>query len=215
MGRPALADDIVQRQTERIRRSALALFTRHSVEAVSMRAIAAEVGMSAMAIYRYFPGGKDEILASLRGRGFEALTAQLAAAHARAAAPIEQIVLATIALVQFSRERPALYRLMFDMTQVEEGERYLTSRREAAWACAAEPFREAIRLGLLEGDPDVLPQLCFALIHGAISFELSRQPDPRRRMSRLIAPALENFLRGAGAAPALIQLLAPLRSAFP
>jgi AcrR family transcriptional regulator len=215
MGRPALTDDVVRRQVARIRHSALALFTRHSVAAVSMRAIADEVGMSAMAIYRYFPGGKDEILTSIRGRGFETLTARLGRAHARAQEPIEQILHATIALVRFATDRPELYRLMFDMTHVDEHEQYLTSRRQAAWSRAAEPFHHAIRLGLLHGDPAVVPQVCFALVHGVIAFELSNQPDPGRRLNRIIAPAMENFLRGAGASPDSVRQVARLRDAYP
>lgn len=49
-----------------IRRAAVDLIARHGYEAVSMRQLAAEVGVQAAALYRYFPTKQDMLFALMR-----------------------------------------------------------------------------------------------------------------------------------------------------
>lgn len=199
LGRPALSADAVKERILRIREAAEQLFASEGVAMVSMRAIADQVGMSVMALYRYFPNGKEEILTSIRAGGFEMLSGLLQQAHARFLDPIDQILCAASTMLVFAMERRALYRLMFDMREIGDGEEYLAEQRRAVWANAVAPFHRAIDQGQLRGDAAILPHIFFALMHGAIGFELSKQPYPLRRLNRLVVPAVENFLRGAGA----------------
>ena len=48
-----------ERTEAALRRAAQSLIARHGYEAVSMRALAAEVGVQAAALYRYFPTKQD------------------------------------------------------------------------------------------------------------------------------------------------------------
>ncbi|MDQ6436948.1 TetR/AcrR family transcriptional regulator [Mesorhizobium sp. LHD-90] len=57
-----------------IREAAAALIARHGYEAVSMRQLAAEVGVQAAALYRYFPT-KEDMLFTLMREHMEGLTA--------------------------------------------------------------------------------------------------------------------------------------------
>lgn len=50
-----------------IRDAAVSLIARHGYEAVSMRQLAAEVGVQAAALYRYFPTKEDLLFALLEG----------------------------------------------------------------------------------------------------------------------------------------------------
>ncbi len=50
-----------------IRDAAVSLIARHGYEAVSMRRLAAEVGVQAAALYRYFPTKEDLLFALLEG----------------------------------------------------------------------------------------------------------------------------------------------------
>jgi AcrR family transcriptional regulator len=205
MPRPALTEEAVQRQRERALQAAFVLFTRQGVESVSLRAVAQELELSPMALYRYFPGGKGELLATLRGRGFEALAAELEQAISGVDDLIDRLLCLTLALIRFAMSRPELYRLMFDVTQAEERDPYLSTRRERAWQPAFACFAAAIRAGLLRGDPKTLPHLFFAGLHGVIAFEFSTQPDPDRRLSRLIGPMLETLFRGSGGSLATLR----------
>jgi AcrR family transcriptional regulator len=212
MPRAALSDEAVREQRERMLTAALSLFARDGIESVSMRSVADAVGLSPMALYRYFPGGKSELVTTIRGRGFEQLAAQLSSAR-RAAAddPIAAILRIMEGGIRFGQRHPELYRLMFFVSQ-DERDPYLLSCRKLAWREATEPFAAAIAAGLLRGDRDTMPHLFFAAMHGAIALELSEQPDPRRRLDRLIVPMLETLLRGSGAAPATVD---KVRRAFP
>ena len=49
------------------REAALSLIARHGYDAVSMRQLAAEVGVQAAALYRYFPTKQDLLFALMRG----------------------------------------------------------------------------------------------------------------------------------------------------
>ncbi|MEO8927755.1 MAG: helix-turn-helix domain-containing protein, partial [Caulobacteraceae bacterium] len=55
---------------ERLCDAAERLFAEHGTEAVTMRQLAAAIGVSSMTPYRYFKH-KDAILAAVRARGFD------------------------------------------------------------------------------------------------------------------------------------------------
>ncbi|MBX3568647.1 MAG: TetR family transcriptional regulator [Rhizobiaceae bacterium] len=65
-----------------IREAALALIARHGFDAVTMRQLAAEVGVQAAALYRYFPT-KEELLFSLMRAHMDMLIASWTAARPR------------------------------------------------------------------------------------------------------------------------------------
>jgi len=205
MPRPALSEFDVERQRQRVLDAALVLFERDGVPGVSLRAIAGEVGLTAMALYRYFPGGKNEVLATLRGAGFDDLAGRFEQASSAGVDPIDRFVALARALVAFALENAALYRLMFDLTQPEEQEAFLATRRARAWKIPAGVLHAAIDQGLLQAKRDLFPHLVFAAVHGVLCFELSGQPSPERRVSRLIGPMLATLFRGASASPGIVH----------
>ncbi|WP_224244307.1 TetR/AcrR family transcriptional regulator [Hyalangium gracile] len=205
MPRPALSEEVVQEQRERALRAASALFSRHGVESVSVRAIAQALKVSPMGLYRYFPGGKAELLATIRGRGFEQLAVELEQARAETEDPLDRILRLLRAMLRFATRQPELYRMMFDVTQPEERDEYLATRRARAWQPAFTSFEAAIRAGVLRGDPRTVPHLFFAGVHGVIAFEHSTQPYANRRLDRLIGPMLETLFRGSGGSLATLR----------
>jgi len=179
---------------------------------VTFRSIASAVGLSPMALYRYFPGGRPEVLMTIRGSGFEDLTRVIDDTLAKGGDPIAQILRLTQALIEFATEKPDLYQLMFNVTQPEDRDPYLTTRRTGAWARASAPFMAAIDAGLLHADKQIFPHLFFAAVHGAIVFELSAQPHPFRRIGHIMGPLLATLLAGSGAGPAILR---QVRRTFP
>ncbi|MDZ5697805.1 TetR/AcrR family transcriptional regulator [Chelativorans sp. M5D2P16] len=74
-----------------ITEAALELIARHGFEAMSMRRLAARVGVQAAAVYRYFPTKEDLLYALMRAH-MEGLIASWEAARARAPAdPARQL----------------------------------------------------------------------------------------------------------------------------
>jgi hypothetical protein len=96
---------------------------------------------------------------------------------------------------------------MFDLTQPEEQEAYLATCRARAWKIPAGVLHAAIDQGLLSAKRDLFPHLVFAAVHGVLCFELSGQPHPERRVSRLIGPMLATLFNGASASPAVVKKL--------
>ena len=92
--------------------AATALFLEHGVEHVTMRRIAAAVGVSATALYVYFPD-KDAILRAIAAESFITLNA----AHERSRQPgnsaAENLRASMRAYVAFALAHPDEYRLVF------------------------------------------------------------------------------------------------------
>ena len=95
---------------------AMALLEREGADAITLRSLAAAVGVSHMAPYRPFRD-KEALLAALAEHGFAALGTAMQAAGARraaaGAAPRDAFLGFGLAYLDFARTRPQLYRLMF------------------------------------------------------------------------------------------------------
>lgn len=83
----------------------------NDIEAVSLRQLARDVGVSATAVYRHFPD-KRALFAALADAGIERL-AQAQQAAADAAAPDQSFAATGRAYVRFALAHPALFRLIF------------------------------------------------------------------------------------------------------
>lgn len=73
-----------------LREAAVSLIARYGYEAVSMRQLAAEVGVQAAALYRYFPT-KEDLLFTLMREHMEGLIAGWEAARPRSASPVGRL----------------------------------------------------------------------------------------------------------------------------
>lgn len=87
-----------------IRDAAVALIARHGFEAVTMRQLAAEVGVQAAALYRYFPT-KEELLFTLMREHMEALLAAWASARPDNDDPVARLTAFVVNHIRFHVER--------------------------------------------------------------------------------------------------------------
>lgn len=89
-------------------------------EALSLRSIAAEVGVSHMAPYAHFKN-KKALLQSVAGFGFSGLAEQLQKVKDDTIEPSEQVLLYGVQYVEYAVANPQLYRLMLNqMHQIIE-----------------------------------------------------------------------------------------------
>ncbi|HEX3918599.1 MAG TPA: TetR family transcriptional regulator [Caulobacteraceae bacterium] len=84
--------------------------------ALSLRAVAREAGVSPAAPYHHFKD-KTELLEAVAHVGWEAIGEAIVEARRSAATPGEALSNIGLAYLNFSRENPALYRLMYDTTR--------------------------------------------------------------------------------------------------
>jgi AcrR family transcriptional regulator len=102
------------RLTEDIVTGALALIDRAgSAEAVTLRAVAREVGIAAPSIYPHF-ADREAILAAVVARVFDELAAAIKAGAAAAGPdPVDQLVAGCAGYVDFGLSQPARYGVLF------------------------------------------------------------------------------------------------------
>lgn len=149
-------------------------FAEHGPDAVTIRQLAADLGVSPMTPYRYF-ADKDAILAAVRARAFDRHARTLESAYETT--PGDPQVRATAlgeAYVRFALDYPHAYKLMFDIKQPSAGAYPdLIRAGERSRATMTRHVREMTDAGLIEGDPDLIGHLFWAALHGPLMLHYS------------------------------------------
>ncbi|MEI6877014.1 MAG: TetR/AcrR family transcriptional regulator [Spirochaetota bacterium] len=140
------------------------------LEALSLRALAENAGVSKSAPYRHF-ANKHELLVALAADGFrefaEALDLSMAASRDRPA--LEGLRELARAYVDFARSRPALYRLMFSRFGYSLHSEACRENSLRALACLIEAVARAQAEGWKPGqDSGALVLSIWAQVHGAV-----------------------------------------------
>ncbi len=171
--------------------AAEALLTRLGPAELSLRGVAREAGVSAMAPYRHF-ADKDALLAAVAGDGFRQFEARLREATSAAPDARAGLIAQGVAYVRFAYDQPALFRLMFGPL-ITKAVALETLGRDTLPAldalqgavAAAYPEAEAQRR-------DDLVLTCWSLVHGLASLIV----DGRLPASAQVAEAMaERVLR--------------------
>jgi AcrR family transcriptional regulator len=168
-----LSDSDVADFRERLCEAAERLFAEKGPDAVTMRQLASELGVSPMTPYRYFKD-KDDILAAVRANGFDRFAEALETARASAKGGRAKGAAVGEAYIAFAFEHPHTYKLMFDLNQPHEKDypelvRAGLRARETMSAWVKDMAAE----GLLTGDPVQIGAMFWAAAHGAIVLELA------------------------------------------
>jgi AcrR family transcriptional regulator len=163
---------------ERLCAAAERLFAERGPDAVTMRQLAAELGVSPMTPYRYFHD-KDDILAAVRANGFNRFAEALEKARAEGGSARGKGAAVGEAYVTFALEHPHTYKLMFDLNQPEEG-KYpdLVEAGRRARATLSDYVNDLIAEGVLAGDPEQIGTMFWAAAHGAVVLELAGKLPP-------------------------------------
>ena len=165
-------------QVEEFRARLLAVaqhrFATQGRDAVSMRQLADALGCSPMTPYRYFHN-KDEILAAVRAAAFDRFAAALEGAVTGAGGDLSAAGQGVgQAYVQFAREDPDGYRLMFDVSQPNT-ERYpdLMRASSRARATMTGAIRALVDAGIFHGHPELLGLAFWSAMHGLVMLHLA------------------------------------------
>jgi AcrR family transcriptional regulator len=183
---------------ERLIEAAERLFAEKGPDAVTMRQLAAELGVSPMTPYRYFKD-KDAILAAVRASGFSRFADAMQAAYDSEAEPVALSRAVGRAYVKFVTEHPDAYRLMFDLAQPGEAdypELVEASRRSREMQVAHA--RAMIGAGLIKGDPEMVAHMLWSALHGALVLQLAGKLSPNIDPRELRTATFNAILRGLG-----------------
>ena len=163
---------------ERLCEAAERLFAERGPDAVTMRQLAAELGVSPMTPYRYFQD-KEDILAAVRTNGFNRFAEALEQAFASAASAKAKGSAVGDAYVNFAFEHPQTYKLMFDLNQPHESDYpELVAAGKRAHATQTAYVKALVAAGVLAGDPDEIGRMFWAATHGAVGLELAGKLPP-------------------------------------
>ncbi|CAG1000344.1 HTH-type transcriptional repressor KstR2 [Myxococcaceae bacterium] len=193
----------VQAFRERLCDAAERLFAERGFAAMTLRELAAALGVSPMTPYRYFRN-KEEIFETVRSACFRRFGIGIEQAVVGEPCPIRRIQRVGRAYVRFAEREPHAYRIMFhleagptampeDPTQDEELGR--------GWLVLHRAVEEGVAQGFLRGDAPTLAHLAWVLMHGLVTLHLSGHLRLGRSLDDLLEPALENFLFGSAARP--------------
>jgi AcrR family transcriptional regulator len=167
------------------------LLRTHPVEALSLRAVAREVGVTAPALYLHFADRRELVWAVLVQQYGELGTAT-SVAVAGHADPAGRLRAWCLAYCRFGLEQPGLYRAMFESWNAERvdvplaelpGHGLLQSLLAALAAC-----------GTREGELDELGTLLWAGLHGLVSLRINKPSFPWPPIERLVDGHLRRML---------------------
>lgn len=174
----------------RIIAAARTLYFERGPEAVTMRAVAERVGVTATALYRHV-ADKDALLREIMGEGSRLLGSHLFRAL-EAPTPLERLRATANAYLDFAAAQPQAYRALYEAGEVDEGSP-IQLQRGAMRRFLRDRVREAMEAGVVApGDPDGTALSVWAMLHGLASLHhagITRMEWARER-------ALTNLIEG-------------------
>jgi AcrR family transcriptional regulator len=199
-----LSEAAVGEFRERLIDAAERLFAAHGLEAVTMRQLAGELGVSPMTPYRYF-ADKDAILATVRARAFRRHAEALEAARAaKGASDLEGSSSVGRAYVRFALDHPEAYKLMFDVEQPNAADYpELIAAGDRSRANMTAHLRDLIEAGVLppDTDADLIGHMFWSALHGALQLQLAGMTKPPYDAERLAGALMEAIWAGVLANP--------------
>ena len=161
--------------------AALAMIEESGLEALSIRKIAARVGVSHAAPEHHFPSMRH-LMTAMAGEGFQIFTHSMIEERQKSpAVPVEQMRAATRGYLGYARAHPALFRLMFTAGLLDWEDALLVEKARAAYDQLREICAPAAdSRGLTtEAERTALEHLVWSQIHGQAHLMIDQKlPDP-------------------------------------
>jgi len=178
-------------------------FAEAGYDGVTLRGLAAELGVSPMTPYRYFHN-KEDIFAAVRNAAFERFGEHVGRTRDTSAglAPLEQLRAMGRGYVEFALAEPHAYRIMFEIDHLEgDDDAFRDEHKDRCWAPLLEVTGRCVREGALRGDPLLIGHLCWVTLHGLVTLHLSGKLQMGFGLEQLVEPTIETVLRGAAPTP--------------
>jgi AcrR family transcriptional regulator len=182
----------------RIAAAARILLDKEGTEAVTMRRVAAAVGVTPMAIYRHYPG-RASLLNALADEGFEELAARLSVQEI-AGGVEERLTKMMEVYLEHALQKPRLFELMF--LKPREGARRYPRDFKAGRSPTANLLAEVVQSGMdrgyfRKGDAWEIVFEMGALSHGLILLYLGgRMAVPPARFRAFYQRSFRRLIHG-------------------
>lgn len=215
LAKKSKSDEEVADFRARVCKAATRLFLERGAKNVSMRQIAAELGVSAMTPYRYF-SGRDEILATVRAAAFNKFASTLEMASKRGADAQARAKSVGDAYVRFAKRYASTYQLMFASIQPDE-----TRYPELAHATARarrtmdDYVQGLVDEGIIHGDVHLIGYMFWAVMHGIVMLDQAGALSRDVNAAMLRQMTFDTLFAGISIAPPLSTKKPPVRKSTP
>ena len=177
------------------------LVARGGVEALTIRRLAAEVGVSTMAIYTHF-GGMEELRSEMQKEAFERLNARVRSVKATAD-PVADLSAMGWMYCSNALAEPNFYRIMFMEDAIDDPDVI------AAGVASFEPLVTTVERSVdakrfRPGDAWNIATQMWAMCHGFVTLRLAGMMTDELVMQTLVAMAMNMFV-GLGDEPSAAQ----------
>lgn len=169
---------------------------QHGYAHLTMRQVAARVGVTATAIYLHFKD-KDDLVHALIDEGMEALNLALEASDVRGSSPRARLDGLCRALIEFGVSNPEYYEIMF-LLHPQRMSRYPPDKYRRARR-NLERFADAVDPFVKKGDPLLATHALWCLLHGVITLRISGRLDAALDPEAFTEEAVTRGLRMLGA----------------
>lgn len=180
----------------RILDEARELFVAQGAAAVTMRGVAARVGVTPMALYRYF-GSREELLAALVEQGHATFLRYLnRALHEDT--PLGRLAAAGEQYLRFALEHPQSYAVMFMERDVPAGRGGEPGEGVATFRFLVDRMRDCAAADVLQvADAEEAALVVWAHVHGLVSLHLAGKLKlAEREFADLYRRSIDALLRG-------------------
>ena len=170
-------------------------FSQQGFQAVTMRDLAAGMGVSSMTPYRYFKD-KVEILAAVRTRAFTRLADAMDAAEAKLST--SDWIQPGEAYFEWAVANRDAYRLMFIEPPTKDYPELGAAMHRARETMAAG-WRRLQAQGRFSGNVEEAAHMCWTATHGVLVLELSGMLRPPLQARTIAMRAVEAIAKGLNA----------------
>lgn len=168
----ALSEQETEAFRERLCEAAARLYVDEGPGAVTMRRLAADIGVGTMTPYRYFEN-KEAIITAVRARGMQRLCDAMETALALPGDGRTRSRAVRDAYIDFARANTASYRLMFEYPEANREDPDYREAYQRMWRNIAAHVEVMIAEGRIEADPSILGHQIWASLHGTVMLEIA------------------------------------------
>jgi AcrR family transcriptional regulator len=182
--------------------AAVTLIGEVGPRAFTLREVARRAEVSHNAPYRHF-ASKGDLLAEVAAEGFYRLAASMQKSMARASSPRERLQECGCGYVAFALRWPQHFLVMFDLSQVPQGQAKHQAAGQNAFAILSECIAAAQKSGDLPAG-DLLPMawMAWSLVHGIAKLAISGNlPLNSRSTIEFTRSASQAFFSGMKTSP--------------
>lgn len=200
MPRLPLSDDQIEHTRARILAEAACIVRQDGYAKLSMRTLASAVGLTAGALYRYFPG-KHQVLVDYCAEALDELYQQMRDVSAREENLLLRIEQLLIAYGRFALADRDRFRILF--LDEEVGQLEISDPRIlAAYDLVQQQIADAQKQGLLGPLPlDTATRILWGAVHGVVALATTVSEIDFSDADNLVLTAARNALRGLATQP--------------